>query len=57
MKKKSNRPAFENSPEALEEISIRINNFMMHQLEKTSILELGLLLVTMMAKRKIKQKF
>ena len=26
MKKKSNRPAFENSPEALEEISIRINN-------------------------------
>ena len=36
MKKKSNRPAFENSPEALEEISIRINNFMMHQLEKTN---------------------
>ena len=37
MKKKlTNRPAFENSPEMLEEISFRINNFMMHQLEKTN---------------------
>ena len=36
MKKKPNRAAFENSPEMLEEISFRINNFMMHQLEKTN---------------------
>ena len=37
MKKKSTkRPEYENSPEALEEISFRINNFMMHQLEKTN---------------------
>ena len=33
MKKKS---TYENSPEMLEEISFRINNFMMHQLEKTN---------------------
>ena len=36
MKKKSKRPEYENSSEMLEEISIRINNFMMHQLEKTN---------------------
>ena len=36
MKKKPNRPEYENSSEALEEISFRINNFMMHQLEKTN---------------------
>ena len=37
MKKKStNRPAFENSSEMLEEISFRINNFMVKQLEKTN---------------------
>ena len=37
MKKKSiNRPEFENSPEMLEEISFRINSFMIHQLEKTN---------------------
>ena len=37
MKKKSTkRPEYENSPEMLEEISFRINNFMMHQLEKTN---------------------
>ena len=33
MKKKS---TYENSPEMLEEISFRINNFMMKQLEKTN---------------------
>ena len=33
MKKKS---MYENSPEMLEEISFRINNFMMKQLEKTN---------------------
>ena len=36
MKKKSKRPEYENDSEMLEEISIRINNFMMHQLEKTN---------------------
>ena len=37
MKKKStNRPAFENSSEMLEEISLRINNFMLKQIEKTN---------------------
>ena len=36
MKKKPNRAAFENSPEMLEEISFRINSFMIHQLEKTN---------------------
>jgi len=37
MKKKSTKqPEYENSPESLEEISFRINNFMMHQLEKTN---------------------
>ena len=37
MKKKSTKqPEYENSPEALEEISFRINTFMMHQLEKTN---------------------
>lgn len=37
MKKKFiNRPEFENSPEMLEEISFRINSFMIHQLEKTN---------------------
>ena len=36
MKKKSKRPEYENSPEALKEISFRINTFMMHQLEKTN---------------------
>jgi len=36
MKKKSKRPEYENSPEALEEISFRINIFIMHQLEKTN---------------------
>ena len=37
MKKKSTkRPEYENDAEMLEEISFRINNFMMHQLEKTN---------------------
>ena len=37
MKKKSTkRPEYENSPEMLEEISFRINNFIMYQLEKTN---------------------
>ena len=36
MKKKSKRPEYENDAEMLEEISFRINNFMMHQLEKTN---------------------
>ncbi len=37
MKKKSTkRSEYENSPEMLEEISFRINNFMMYQLEKTN---------------------
>jgi len=36
MKKKSKRPEYENSSEALEEISFRINTFMTHQLEKTN---------------------
>ena len=36
MKKKSKRPEYENDAEMLEEISFRINNFIMYQLEKTN---------------------